>query len=95
MVSTTNQDHAAFDQTEYTVRLVPMPFLRKEAIIDLSAVLNISVADTRERMNEGKPIAEDLTAMEAMRLRKEFSLRGIEVAFTPPLEWKDDGTSPQ
>lgn len=93
MVSTTNQNHAAFDQTEYTVRLLPSPPLRKEAIISVAAVMNISVDDARERIDEDLPLASDLNATEAILLRKEFSLRGIEVEFDPPLRWKADGTT--
>ncbi|GAJ91943.1 hypothetical protein A6U85_14550 [Agrobacterium sp. 13-626] len=91
-VATTNRDHAAFDETTYTVRLDRADRLRSKTILDVSTVLGIGVIQARLVVDQDLPVAQAVTATSAMLLRDAFVKRGLQVVVEPPLPWNPDGT---
>lgn len=87
MVATTNPNHPIIDRTPYTLRARPGDLATASAIARLAVALGIGVKRARELIVQDLPVAEDVLALEVIRLHGVLTGAGLQVEITPPFRW--------
>lgn len=87
MVATTNPNHPIIDRTSYSLRARPGELATANAIARLAVALGIGVKRARDLIVQDLPVAEDVLALEVIRLHGVLTGAGLQVEITPPLRW--------
>lgn len=90
MVATTNPNHPIMDCTPYTLRARPGALATASAIARLAVALGIGVKQARALIAQGLPVAENVLALEVIRLHAVLASAGLQVEITPPFRWPLD-----
>lgn len=87
MVATTNPNHPIMDRTPYTLRVRAGDLPTASAVARLAVALGIGVKRARDLIAQDLPVAENVLALEAIRLYGVLAGAGLQVGITPPLRW--------
>lgn len=90
MVATTNPNHPIMDRTPYTLRARPGALATASAIARLAVALGIGVKRARELIAQDLPVAENVLALEVIRLHGVLAGAGLLVEITPAFRWPLD-----
>lgn len=90
MVATTNPYHPFHDRTPYTVRARPLDITRTTAIARLSATLGIGIHAAHAILDHDSPVAENVYALDVIRLHKLLWPQGLSLQVTPAFTWELD-----
>ncbi|WP_116793348.1 hypothetical protein [Achromobacter dolens] len=90
MVATTNPNHPIMDRTPYTLRARPGALATASAIARLAVALGIGVKRARELIAQDLPVAENVLALEVIRLHGVLAGAGLQVEITPAFRWPLD-----
>lgn len=90
MVATTNPNHPIMDRTPYTLRARPGALATASAIAHLAVALGIGVKRARELIAQDLPVAENVLALEVIRLHGVLAGAGLQVEITPAFRWPLD-----
>jgi hypothetical protein len=76
------------DGERYDVYVVAEVSRRKEAIARLSGLMRIGVKAARDLLDQGLPVAKDMTALEVARLASQLHSAGLSVKVKPEYRWR-------
>lgn len=78
----------AADETRYTVRIACDAANRKQALVRLGQADGIGLQAAREMLEQRRPLAENLSALEVSKLADRYRAVGLDVEVEPAFRWK-------
>lgn len=78
----------AADNTHYTVWAAWEPTTRNQVVVRLGRVLGIGLRAARELLDDEKPLAESVSALEVPELAGRYAAEGLALRVAPAFRWR-------
>lgn len=78
----------AADPTLYTVRVAWTPTTRNQVLVRLGRALGIGLHGAREMLEQGTPLAENVSALKVSELAERYAVEGVSITVEPEFRWR-------